>query len=87
MFHLPRALRFGSRRERLKHRPDTSLNISLECQVPTLRQGRLVLLRVKLSQQCSSSYLTYGPHLREMDFENDAAELDFDYFFPKIYAK
>ena len=68
-------------------RPDTNLNTSLEGQVPKPRQGRLVLQHVKLSRQCSSSYLTYGPHLRGMDFE-DESEMAFDAgFFPKIYQK
>jgi len=52
--------------------PDTNLNTSLEGQVPKPRLGRLVLLHVKLSRQCSSVYLTYGPHLRRMDFEDES---------------
>jgi len=65
----------------------TNLNASLEGQVPKPRLGRLVLLHVKLSRQCSSSYLTYGPHLRQMDFEDVTERPGVGGFFPKIYRK
>ena len=68
-------------------RPGTNLYASLEGQVPKPRLGRLVLLHVKLSRQCSSSYLTYGPHLRQMDFEDESQRPGVAGFFPKIYRK
>ena len=86
-FHPPHGPGLHNRPALQIRRPDTNLNTSLEGQVPKPRLGRLVLLHVKLSRQCSSSYLTYGPHLRQMDFE-DESEMTFDAgFFPKIYSK
>ena len=86
-FHPPHGPGLHNRPILQIHRPDTNLNTSLEGQVPKPRLGRLVLLHVKLSRQCSSSYLTYGPHLRQMDFEDESERPGVAGFFPKIYLK
>ena len=70
-----------------KRRPGTNLNTSLEDQVPKPRPGKPVLLHVKLYRQCSSSYLTYRPHLRQMDFEDGSERVLAGSFFPRIYSK